>query len=143
MSDESLFIDANILVYAHDKDARVEHETAKTLIRELWSGIRLPSISVQVLQEFYVNLLRKGVSEDEASGAVHDYLNWHVVDNDRSLLTSGIEERRRYKISFWDGLILAAARRAGANVLWSEDFNAGQNYDGVLAVNPLLRKKQE
>lgn len=141
MSDENLFIDANILVYAHDKDAKERHETARTLVAKLWSDVSVPSISVQVLQEFYVNLLRKGVPDSEASGAVDDYLNWRVVDNDRSLLTSGIEERRRFKISFWDGLILAAARRAGAKILWSEDFNAGQSYDGILVVNPLIEPR--
>ncbi len=137
MSDDTLFVDANILVYAHDKDAGERHQTAKTLVTELWTDIKPPSISVQVLQEFYVNLLKKSVPEKEASAAVHDYLNWYIVDNDRSLLTNGIEERLRYKISFWDGLILAAARRAGADVLWTEDFNTGQDYDGILAVNPL------
>ena len=137
MSDDTLFVDANILVYAHDRDAGQRHQTAKTLVAELWTDIKPPSISVQVLQEFYVNLLKKSVPEKEASAAVHDYLNWYIVDNDRSLLTNGIEERLRYKISFWDGLILAAARRAGADVLWTEDFNIGQDYDGILAVNPL------
>ncbi len=137
MSDDTLFVDANILVYAHDKDAGERHQTAKALVAELWTDIKPPSISVQVLQEFYVNLLKKSVPEKEASAAVHDYLNWYIVDNDRSLLTNGIEERLRYKISFWDGLILAAARRAGADVLWTEDFNTGQDYDGILAVNPL------
>ena len=44
--------------------------------------------------------------------------------------------KKRYRVSFWDGLILAAAIRAGAGELWSEDFNAGQSYEGVVAVNP-------
>ena len=137
MSDETLFIDTNILVYAHDRDAGQRHQTAKTLVKKLWTELKPPSVSVQVLQEFYVNLVKKSVSEKEASAAVQDYLNWYIVDNDRNLLTSGIEERLRYKLSLWDGLILAAARRAGANVIWTEDFNTGQDYDGILAVNPL------
>ncbi len=137
MSDETLFVDTNILVYAHDRDAGERHQTARTLVEKLWTELKPPSVSVQVLQEFYVNLMKKSVSEKEASAAVHDYLNWYIVDNDRNLLTSGIEERLRYKLSLWDGLILAAARRAGANVIWTEDFNTGQDYDGILAVNPL------
>lgn len=137
MSDETLFVDTNILVYAHDRDAGERHQRARTLVERLWTELKPPSVSVQVLQEFYVNLMKKSVSEKEASAAVHDYLNWYIVDNDRNLLTSGIEERLRYKLSLWDGLILAAARRAGANVIWTEDFNTGQDYDGILAVNPL------
>ncbi len=137
MSDETLFVDTNILIYAHDRDAGERHQTARALLEKLWTELKPPSVSVQVLQEFYVNLMKKSVPEKEASAAVHDYLNWHIVDNDRNLLTSGIEEQLRYKISFWDGLILAAARRAGATVLWTEDFNTGQDYDGILAVNPL------
>jgi len=50
----------------------------------------------------------------------------------------GIEIRERLQSSFWDGLILAAAKRARAGVIWSEDFNTGQDYDGVVAVNPLI-----
>ena len=137
MSDETLFIDTNILVYAHDRDAGERHQTAKTLVKKLWAQLKPPSVSVHVLQEFYVNLMKKSVPEKEASAAVQDYLNWYIVDNDQNLLTSGIEERLRYKLSLWDGLILAAARRAGANVLWTEDFNTGQDYDGILAVDPL------
>ncbi len=137
MSDETLFVDTNILVYAHDRDAGERHQAARALVKKLWTELKPPSVSVQVLQEFYVNLMRKSVPEKEASAAVQDYLNWYIVDNDRNLLTSGIEERLRYKLSLWDGLILAAARRAGANVLWTEDFNTGQDYDGILAVDPL------
>ena len=66
-----------------------------------------------------------------------DYRTWHVVDNDAMLLMEGIEIRERLQSSFWDGLILAAAKRARASAIWSENFNTGQNYDGVVAVNPL------
>ena len=137
MNDEAPFIDTNILVYAHDRDAGPTHERARTLVAELWRGTSPPAVSVQVLQEFYVNLLKKDVHEEEARAAVRDYLNWYVVDNDRGLLMSAIEERKRFKTSFWDALILAAARRAGVSAIWSEDFNTGQSYDGIVAVDPL------
>jgi len=137
MRDKAIFLDTNILVYAHDRDAGAKHTTARRRVGELWEGDRPPSISVQVLQELYVNLLRKRVPAKEARQTVTDYLEWHVVDNDRDLLMAGIEEHERWKLSFWDGLILAAARRAGADVIWSEDLNPGQSLDGLVVVNPL------
>lgn len=132
-----IFVDTNILVYAHDRDAADKHEKAKTLIAELWHRPLLPAISVQVLQELYVNLIRKQVPDTEASQTIVDYCAWQVIDNDATLLLEGIEIRERLQSSFWDGLILAAAKRANADTIWSEDFNTGQNYDGVVVVNPL------
>jgi predicted nucleic acid-binding protein len=92
---------------------------------------------VQVLQELFVNLQKRGVPCDEAEAAVEDYSCWRVVENTLPLLQDGIGEMRRWQLSFWDGLILAAARQAGATVLWTEDLNDGQDYGGIRAVNPL------
>lgn len=138
MQNKQVFVDTNILVYAHDHDALEKHEKAKALIAELWHRPLMPAISVQVLQELYVNLIRKGVADIEAHQTVDDYRAWFVVDNDTTLLMEGIEIRERLQSSFWDGLILAAAKRAQAGIIWSEDFNTGQNYEGVVAVNPLM-----
>jgi len=137
MKGESIFLDTNILVYAHDRDAGPKHLIARRRVQELWEGDHPPSLSVQVLQELYVNLIRKRVPEKAARETVADYLEWHVVDNDRDLLMAGIGEHQRWKLSFWDGLIVAAARRAGADVIWSEDLNPGQGFDGVVIENPL------
>lgn len=128
MKGKAIFLDTNILVYAHDRAAGPKHVTARRRVRELWELDHPPSVSVQVLQELYVNLIRKRVPAD--------YLEWHVVDNDRDLLTAGMSEGERWKLSFWDALIVAAARRARADVIWSEDFNPGQRFDGVVVVNP-------
>ena len=138
MQNKQIFVDTNLLVYAHDRDAADRHEKAKALVAELWRRPMLPAISVQVLQELYVNLIRKQVSDMEARETIADYRTWYVVENDGMLLMEGIEIRERLQSSFWDGLILAAAKRARAGVIWSEDFNTGQDYDGVVAVNPLI-----
>ena len=140
MPSKELFVDTNILIYAHDRDALDKHEKAKNLVSELWSRRLLPAISVQVLQELYVNLIRRNVSDVDARRTIDDYCVWQVVDNDTTLLKEGIELRERFRLSFWDGLILAAARRAQAGTIWSEDLNTGQNYDGVVAVNPLIKR---
>jgi len=106
-----IFVDTNILVYAHDRDAGAKHEQACARLKELWRADEAPWLSVQVLQEFFVNLCRLGVPLAEA--------------------------RERWRVSFWDALILAAAREAGAKTLWSEDINPGQDYGGSRVVNPL------
>ncbi|MDA0321235.1 MAG: PIN domain-containing protein [Verrucomicrobia bacterium] len=132
-----LFIDSNILVYAHDRDAGTKHEKAKQRLEEAWQGAEPASISVQVLQEFFINLARLGVPVAEARSAARDYASWRVVENTVSLMESGIDEMARWQTSFWDGLIIAAARHAGATTLWTEDLNEGQDYGGLRVVNPL------
>ncbi len=77
-----------------------------------------------------------GVPLRQACKIVSPHTHWRVVETDVALFRSGMEEAERWQLSHWDGLILAAARRAGVKVLLSEDFNAGQNYGGIRAVNP-------
>lgn len=68
---------------------------------------------------------------------MRDYFEWHVVESDRELLLRGMEEREQWQLSFWDGLILAAARCAASKPIWSEDLNTGHDYGGIRVVNPL------
>ncbi len=137
MPDERIFVDTNILVYAHDLDAGARHDIALTKVKALWGQSIRPSISVQVLQECYVNFLRKKFTPSEARDIVTNYMYWDLIPNDANLMTAGMGGVERWKISLWDALILAAAKRAGATVLWSEDLTEGQDYDGVMVVNPL------
>lgn len=138
MNAEQVFVDTNILVYAHDAKAGAKHLIAKQKIKSLWERSMPPALSVQVLQESYVNFIRNGMAADEAAGFVADYLHWDVIVNDSVLLLDGLRASRRWRISLWDALIVVAARRAKASFVWSEDLNAGQDYDGVVVVNPLL-----
>jgi predicted nucleic acid-binding protein len=140
MRDEPVFVDTNILVYAHDKDAGDKYLEAKAAVESLWNRAILPSVSIQVLQEFYVNLIRKRVKTTEAREAVMNYLEWDVIENDRSLLLEAMQLQKKWSMSFWDALIVAAAKKAKARQLWSDDLNPGQNYDGVFVVNPLAKK---
>jgi len=131
-----VFIDTNILVYAYDADAGARHKAAKALVSEAWKATLMPWISVQVLQELLAALRKGGVPLRQACKIVSPHTHWRVVETDVALFRSGMEEAVRWQLSHWDGLILAAARRAGVKVLLSEDFNAGQNYGGIRAVNP-------
>jgi len=130
------FFDTNILLYAYDLDAGSKREKALLLLSE---ALRVPSetaISVQVLQEFHANFTRFGNSDEDAATLIQDLSIFHVVDNTLSLLRRGLEEKARWQLSLWDAMILAAARQSGASELLTEDFNSGQDYGGIRAVNP-------
>ncbi|MEX2607816.1 MAG: PIN domain-containing protein [Kiritimatiellia bacterium] len=132
------FLDTNILLYAYDLDAGSKREKALSLLSD---ALRHPSetaISVQVLQEFHVNFTRFGNSPEDAAFLIQDLSTFHVVDNTLSLLRRGLEEKARWQLSLWDAMILAAARYSGASTLLTEDFNPGQNYGDLHAVNPFL-----
>lgn len=135
---EKYFLDTNVLIYAHDVTQRAKHDRAGKLVEQLWStGVGV--LSTQVLQELCVNLRRKiaqPVSIDEVRRIIEDYLNWEVVVNTPDSVLQALEIEARYKISFWDALIVQAAETAGATVLYSEDLAAGQTYGGVSVVNP-------
>lgn len=94
-------------------------------------------MSVQVLQEMHVNLIRKGVSIDSPADTVRRYLAWRVINNTKILLRRAFAVQQRWQLPFWDSAVIAAAQQSGARALWSEDLNPGQNYGGVLIVNPL------
>jgi len=132
----SKFLDTNILLYAHDLDAPKKRAVALKFVEQGWASLGDTGISVQVLQEMHVNLVRKGVAQSAATQIVRDYLAWPIVENTKDLLNAAVDEQARWQLSLWDALILAAARAAGATELLSEDFNHGQNYGGVQAVNP-------
>jgi len=119
------FVDTNVLVYAYDRGAGSKHERALSLVENLWkegSGV----LSTQVLQEFYVNVRRKAkkpISHDQARALIADYLTWDPIVNDGATLLEALDVEQRYKLSFWDSLIVVAAQKSGASILFSEDFN--------------------
>jgi predicted nucleic acid-binding protein len=136
---QKFFVDTNILIYAHDRAAGVKHERARQLVERLWtSGEGV--LSTQVLQELCVNLRRKVARPlplEEIRQLVQDYLSWEVVVNAPESAIDALEIEVRYKISFWDALVLQAAETSGAAILYSEDLAAGR-YGSVQVVNPLV-----
>jgi predicted nucleic acid-binding protein len=139
MSDR-YFVDANILVYAHDRAAGIKHQRAQSLIEKLWNsggGV----LSTQVLQELCINLRRKTsrpLSAEETRSLIQDYSSWTIVTNTAESVIQALDVEFRYKISFWDALIVQAAGSSGAAVLYSEDLTDGQTYGSVRVVNPLI-----
>jgi len=132
------FVDTNVLVYAHDCSAGHKHKLAQSLVEELWNSGR-GVLSTQVLQELCVNVRRKAMhplSIEETRRLIEDYSKWEVVLNTPASIAEALNIEARYKISFWDALILQAAESAGVETVYSEDLAAGQRYGSVRVVNP-------
>lgn len=135
-----VFVDTNVLVYAHDTAAGERHLLARELVESLWRD-RSGVLSTQVLQEFYVNVRRKAerpIGRPEAQRLVADYLTWELIVNDGQAILGALELEQRYQLSFWDALIVHAANTAAVDTLYSEDLSHGQTYGMVEVVNPLL-----
>jgi predicted nucleic acid-binding protein len=126
-----VFVDTNVLVYAHDVSTGLKHEKARSLVARLWQE-RTGAVSTQVLQELYVSLRRS----EEARALVADYLRWEVVINSGESILEAIALEQRYGISFWDALVVQSARSCGAEILYSEDLSDGQVYESVRVTNP-------
>ena len=138
MSDDLQFVDTNILIYAHDKSAGTKHERARALLESLWEDDN-GCLSIQVLQEFYINVTRKiakPLDSETAKSIVADLGQWTTHAPNVDDVLEAITVQQRYGLSFWDAMILASAARLGCGVLWSEDLNDVQEYDGVKVVNP-------
>jgi predicted nucleic acid-binding protein len=134
------FIDTNVLIKAHDVDAATKHDIAKRALQELWSE-RTGTLSTQVLQEFYINVTRKiasPLSKRSARAVVSSYATW-CVDMTSDEISAAFQIEDEAHISFWDALIVAAAVKAGADRILSEDLNPGQTISGVRIENPFGR----
>ena len=135
---ERAFVDTNLFVYAHDKSAGRKRELARGLISGLWES-RSGCASVQVLQELFVNLTRKvpkPLSAREAAALIEDLSAWRVHSPGVRDVLYAIELHERMGVSLWDAMILTSARSLDCRILYSEDLNPGQSYDGMLVVNP-------
>ena len=93
------------------------------------------------MQEFRVNLRRKtanppGIAEIRA--LLREYSTWKVVINTPDSIVRALDIEHRFKVSFWDAMILQAAHEAGASIVYSEDLSAGQFSAAVRVVNPLV-----
>ena len=132
------FVDSNVLVYAHDATAGRKREIARALLAKLWSEKR-GALSIQTLQEFVVNATQKvpkPISVEEALDVVTALSDWTVHSPEPADVVEALKRKTRYKISFWDAMILESAACLGCDLVWSEDLNSGQIYDGVEVRNP-------
>jgi predicted nucleic acid-binding protein len=132
------FVDTNILIYAHDLSAGPKHTRARDLIRELW-GSGEGCLSVQVLQEFYVNVTQKvakPLEPDVAARIIADLSVWQIHRPGVEDILDAIRLQDRYQTSFWDAMIMASAIQLGCQSIWSEDLNPGQVYNTITVLSP-------
>ncbi len=133
------FVDTNILLYAISKDP-AERRKTEIAIELLGAPVGELALSVQVLQEFYVQATR--VSREGALPHLlaEEYIeHWQaleVQDNTLDLFRDAVASSRRFKISYWDAAIVEAARMAGCDIVLSEDLGDGLSYGGVRVRNP-------
>ena len=131
-----VFVDTNVFLYAVDRADPRKQQAARVWRAELWKS-RLGRTSFQVLQEFFVNATQRSLSSrDDARAEVRDLLAWNPLALDAFTLERSWKIQGRYKVSFWDALIVAAAQQASCAYLLTEDLQAKQDFDGVLVVNP-------
>jgi len=132
------FCDTNLFVYAYDRSAGEKHHRARDVVNGLWQSAN-GALSIQVLQELFVTLTRKLATQltlQDARSLIADLATWRVVEPNRQDVLEAIDNSQRWRISFWDAMLLTTADKAGASVLWSEDLNHGQVYGGVTVCNP-------
>jgi predicted nucleic acid-binding protein len=131
------FVDTNILIYAYDRSAGDRHNRARALVAELWRAQR-GCLSVQVLQEFYVVGARKliEIAPSDLRVILADLARWQLHAPAAADVLAAADLHDRYQVSFWDAMILQSALRLGCPIVWSEDLNAGQLYQGVRVINP-------
>jgi predicted nucleic acid-binding protein len=138
-ADSPVFVDSNVFLYALDEADPGKQQVARDWRAELWKS-RRGRVSFQVLGEFYVNAVRKQPTASEnARAEVRDLLAWNPVITDAALLEQGWKIQDRYRLSYWDALIVAAAKVSACHYLLTEDLQSGQKLDGVEVVNPFLR----
>lgn len=133
------FVDSNVLIYAHDLDAGVKRERAAAKLRELWNSGN-GRLSVQVLQEFYVNATQKlatPIARSTAREIIKTYGVWVRHATTVETVTRASEICELARISFWDALIVASAEEVDADELLTEDLNVGQVILGIRVVNPV------
>ena len=135
---ETVFVDTNVLIYAREAAESAKRERAVLWMKELWLGSN-GRLSFQVLQEYFAKLMHKKPElRDQTRADIRDLLAWQPVVIDAAVLDRAWKIQDRYRLSFWDSLIVAAAKAASCRWLLTEDLQADQVLDGITVINPFL-----
>ena len=131
------FVDTNVLIHAVSPSPQEADKRRKA--QELLEQGDL-TLSVQVLQEFYHQVTRPNrtdpLTDTQALGFLESIDSFPVQPVTRELFHSAVSISRRFQLSYWDGAILAAARAAGCDAVYSEDLSSEQDYDGLRVIDP-------
>lgn len=131
------FLDTNVLVYAYDTTDAQKQQIARQLVRRALAGEILTS--TQVLAEFAATLLHKVVpplSGPDVETILEALSPITLIIPDAEIVRRAVKANGKYGLHFYDGMIVASAERGGCNRILSEDLNSGQQYFGIVAVNP-------
>ena len=142
MSSSLVFVDTNVLVYLRDARDAAKQKAAARWMAELWET-RSGRLSVQVLHEYYVTVTAKlmpGLAVDDARDDVVALRSWAPLPPSAELTEAAWTEQDRWGFSFWDSLIVAAARSLGCGVLLTEDLSHGQELAGIRVVSPFRQE---
>lgn len=134
----TVFVDTNVLLYSEDTADTAKHNAARRWLAELWQR-RCGRLSAQVLNEFYANATRKlqpAMPAGDARAEVRRYQRWQPWLNDHSTVETAWAVESRYRLSYWDSLVVAAAQQQGCELLLSEDLQHEQQIDNVRIINP-------
>jgi predicted nucleic acid-binding protein len=140
-----VFVDTNVLIYADDERDALKQPIAKLWLEKLWAE-RSIRTSMQVLSEYYYNITRKAkppVSAETAWEEVQSLLALHPQPTDGRLLERGHVVERRYQLSWWDSLIVAAAQLQSCALLLTEDLQDGAQFGDLRVCNPFKNKVSE
>jgi predicted nucleic acid-binding protein len=131
------FVDTNILLYAISRDP-AEQDKAKRANHIL--ADRDLGLSVQVLQEFYVQATRASrpdaIGHSQAVRLIESFRRFAVQDLTSAIMMTALDARQRFQLSYWDAAIIEASRAMGCAQVLSEDLSDGQDYAGVRVTNP-------
>ncbi len=131
------FLDTNILLYSISQDA-AESKKRQRAVELL--GDDSGALSIQVLQEFYVQATRTTrtdpIPHEFAAGLIEAWTRFPIQDMTLAVLNSALRIRASYRFSFWESAILAAALALGCDRVYTEDLNHGQVVEGLLIINP-------
>ena len=135
------FVDTNILLYAVSTAA--DEERKARIAVELLESADL-ALSVQVLQEFYVQATRPKKSarltHEQATLLIESFLRFPAQETTVSLVRASLDARIRYRLSYWDSAIIEAARALGCDTILSEDLSDGAEYGGIRVENPFAER---
>jgi len=131
------FVDTNVLLYAVSRDPAEQAKAERA--NEILSG-RDVALSVQVLQEFYVQATRTSrpdpLSHEQAAKLIETFLRFPVQEITTTVMLAALATGQRFGISYWDAAILEASRALGCEVVLSEDLADGETDAGVQVENP-------
>ena len=139
------FVDANVFIYARDPAEPLKQVRAKEWLAVLWRE-GLGRTSTQVLSEFYVNVTRKlavPVAPDDAWLEVRSFMAWRPQPVDEAIFMRAREIEQRWRLSWWDSMVVAAAQRQGCALLLTEDLQDGALYGGVTVRSPFTLDVRE